>query len=71
MSLRRSPPKDQFPVRELMTSEQSRGKISKTGQSDAYVLRLVISLFPPHREMTSAVPTPVSGFKVRRTRGDK
>ncbi|GFY13090.1 hypothetical protein TNCV_666521 [Trichonephila clavipes] len=38
MSFRRSPPKDPFPVRELISSQRSRGKVSKTGQSNAYVL---------------------------------
>ncbi|GFV69935.1 hypothetical protein TNCV_1983021 [Trichonephila clavipes] len=70
MSLRLSPPKDPFPVRKLVTSERSwssaRGSIrdqtrrrlcSKTSQPLTF-------LYQADRGVSSAVPTPISDFKV-------
>ncbi|GFW20036.1 hypothetical protein TNCV_867421 [Trichonephila clavipes] len=64
----RSPPKDPFPVRELVTSQRSWSFVSESirdrthGCLSSKASQPLTSLFPADREVASVVPMLISGF---------
>ncbi|GFX86909.1 hypothetical protein TNCV_2124561 [Trichonephila clavipes] len=77
MGLQWSPPKNRFPITELMTSQQSRS-ITWESIQDRTIQRLrskasqpLTYIYPADKEVTSTVLTPISDFKIHRKRGDK
>ncbi|GFX46518.1 hypothetical protein TNCV_4549571 [Trichonephila clavipes] len=72
-----SPPNDPFPVTELVTSQRQRSfawesiPVWRIRRSCSKASQPLTSLCPADSDVTPAVPTPISSFKVHRTRGDK
>ncbi|GFW25955.1 hypothetical protein TNCV_1329111 [Trichonephila clavipes] len=72
-----SSPKSQFPARELMTSLRLRSFAWESIQDKrirylrSKASQTLTSLYPDDREVTDAVPTPISSFKVHHIRDEK